>query len=97
MDIIQKPNEIVNRKITIPKGDNYRWFTYIYKIVLEDFILLYNFLNNALIRLTKEEYDNYLNIEDLKTLLFIVPENYPEYDIYKYFFKYFSNHIDYNI
>lgn len=97
MDIIQKPNEIINRKITIPEGDNYRWITYIYKIVLDNFILLYNFLNNSLIRLTKEEYDNYLNIEELKTLLFVVPEDYPEYDIYKYFFKYFSNHIDYNI
>ena len=99
MLIIQEPNDRVGKKITPikDKRKKYRWLHYLYFKEVDNYILIYNLLTTCLIRLDKEEYNNYLNIDELKDLIFVVPKDYPEYDIYQYFFSYFKTKEDYSL
>lgn len=100
MEIIKKPNNIINKKliINIDNSKKYRWLYYIYKYDPKDgYILLYNTLTTCLIRLTKEEYNNPEDLTLLKELCFYVPEDYQEYEIYQYFFRYYREGDNFNI
>lgn len=100
MNIIKKPGDNINKKliINIDNTKKYRWMYYIYKKEVDDnYILLYNTLTTCLIRLSKEEYKNPDRIPILKELCFYVPEDYKEFEIYKYFAKYYREENKFNI
>lgn len=87
MQIIQAPTKLSQDFIKINQGDettHYRWFTYIYKMIYDNMIVLMNTLTRCIVMLTEEEYSNYIDNDILKRLLFVVPFNYPDYDIYRY-------------
>ena len=85
MKIIECPNEFIKQKLTIPEpSDSYRWSNYIIKLIIGNFILLYNGITSAIVRLTNREYENGLKNKKLREMLFVVPQDYPEYEIYQY-------------
>lgn len=86
MQIIQVPTKISQDFIKVNQSDNieYRWFTYIYKLIHNNMIVLMNTLTRCIIMLTEEEYSNWYCNDILKKLLFVVPIDYPDYDIYRY-------------
>ena len=97
MEIIKKPNNVINKKliIDIDNSKKYRWMYYIFKYDPKDgYILLFNTLTTCLIRLSQEEYNNPDEILMLKELCFYVPEDYKEFEICEYFFKYYRENED---
>jgi radical SAM protein with 4Fe4S-binding SPASM domain len=90
MKVLLEGNKLMYIKTKIINdASKYRLFKYIYVKQFKDDVLMYHLLTNCLVLLSVDEYKNYLNIPELKKLLFVVPDDYKDYDICQYYVKYF--------
>jgi len=92
MEIVKQPSKQIYNLVNILEHDGskqQRWLKYVLKVKLKDGkTILANLLNKCVIALDSSEIAEPFNIKELRDLLFIVDDDYPEYKVYQHLLSY---------